>query len=98
MIVAKRLPTSRSRPRSAHREVHATFHGLTFTIDPGRAFAPRAMTERLVDADLARVAGRSVCLADVGTGVGGSMKRVAAAVGDGASAVRSVHTAIGVRA
>jgi thioredoxin reductase (NADPH) len=28
----------------------------------------------------------------------GSMKRVAAAVGDGASAVRSVHTAIGVRA
>jgi hypothetical protein len=56
------------------------------------------MTERLVDADLARVASRSVCLADVGTGVGGSMKRVAAAVGDGASAVRSVHTAIGVRA
>jgi hypothetical protein len=56
------------------------------------------MTERLVDADLARVAGRSVCLADVGTGVGGSMKRVAAAVGDGASAVRSVHTATGVRA
>ena len=28
----------------------------------------------------------------------GSMKRVAAAVGEGASAVRSVHTAIGVRA
>lgn len=27
----------------------------------------------------------------------GSMKRVAAAVGEGASAVRSVHTAIGVR-
>jgi HemK-like putative methylase len=70
MIVAKRLPTSRSRPRSAHREVHATFHGLTFTIDPGRAFTPRATTERLVDAALARVAGRSVRLADVGTGVG----------------------------
>jgi thioredoxin reductase (NADPH) len=28
----------------------------------------------------------------------GSMKRVAAAVGEGASAVRSVHAAIGVRA
>jgi thioredoxin reductase (NADPH) len=28
----------------------------------------------------------------------GSMKRVAAAVGEGASAVRSVHTAIGLRA
>jgi thioredoxin reductase (NADPH) len=27
----------------------------------------------------------------------GSMKRVAAAVGEGASAVRSIHTAIGVR-
>jgi methylase of polypeptide subunit release factors len=71
--------------------VRATFHGLTFTIDPGRAFTPRAMTERLVDAALARVAGRSVCLADVGTGVGGSMKRVAAAVGDGASAVVGSH-------
>jgi thioredoxin reductase (NADPH) len=28
----------------------------------------------------------------------GSVKRVAAAVGEGASAIRSVHTAIGVRA
>jgi len=27
----------------------------------------------------------------------GSMKRVASAVGEGASAVRSVHTAIGIR-
>ena len=98
MIVAKRLPTSRSRPRSAHREVQATFHGLTFTIDPGRAFTPRATTERLVDAALTRVPGRSVRLADVGTGVGGSMKRVAAAVGEGAIAVRSVHIETGFRA
>jgi release factor glutamine methyltransferase len=70
MIEAKRLPTSRSRPRLAHREAQVTFHGLTFAIDPGRAFTPRATTERLVDAALARVAGRSVRLVDVGTGVG----------------------------
>jgi hypothetical protein len=78
--------------------VQATFHGLTFTIDPGRPFTPCATTERPVDAALAPVAGRFVRLADVGTGVGGSMKRVAAAVGEGASGVGSVHTAIGIRA
>ncbi|MDX6425370.1 MAG: hypothetical protein QOD52_775, partial [Gaiellaceae bacterium] len=48
MIEAERLPTSRSRPRLAHREAQATFHGLTFAIDPGRTFTPRATTERLV--------------------------------------------------
>jgi release factor glutamine methyltransferase len=46
------------------------FHGLTFDIDPGRVFTPRATTERLVDAALDRIGGRPARVADVGTGAG----------------------------
>jgi len=46
------------------------FHGLTFLTDPGRVFTPRATTERLVDAALARVGDEPARVADVGTGSG----------------------------
>ena len=46
---------------------------------------------------MAAVDGRPVCLL-IASDREVSMKRVAAAVGEGASAVRSVHTAIGVQA
>jgi release factor glutamine methyltransferase len=48
----------------------ATFHGLTFLTDPGRVFTPRATTEELVDAALARVGTGPARVADVGTGSG----------------------------
>ena len=47
-----------------------TFHGLDFLTAPGRVFTPRATTEALVDAALARIDGRAVRVADVGTGAG----------------------------
>jgi release factor glutamine methyltransferase len=47
-----------------------TFHGLDFVTAPGRVFTPRATTEALVNAALARIDGRAVRVADVGTGVG----------------------------
>jgi HemK-like putative methylase len=47
-----------------------TFHGLEFLTAPGRVFTPRATTEALVDAALARIDGRAVRVADVGTGAG----------------------------
>ena len=47
-----------------------TFHGLEFLTAPGRVFTPRAATEALVDAALARIDGRPVRVADVGTGAG----------------------------
>jgi release factor glutamine methyltransferase len=46
------------------------FHGLTFVTEPGRVFSPRATTERLVDASLARLGGSPARVADVGTGSG----------------------------
>ncbi|HVU78452.1 MAG TPA: HemK family protein methyltransferase [Gaiellaceae bacterium] len=46
------------------------FHGLTFLIDPGRVFTPRATTEKLVDAALERLGGDTARVADVGTGAG----------------------------
>lgn len=46
------------------------FHGLTFDVDPGRVFTPRPTTERLVDAALERLGGRTARVADVGTGAG----------------------------
>jgi release factor glutamine methyltransferase len=48
----------------------ASFHGLTFTTDPGAVFTPRETTERLVDAALERLGSRSARVADVGTGSG----------------------------
>ena len=47
-----------------------TFHGLEFLTAPGRGFTPRAATEALVDAALARIDGRPTRVADVGTGAG----------------------------
>jgi release factor glutamine methyltransferase len=47
-----------------------TFHGLEFLTAPGRVFTPRATTEALVDAALARIDDRAVRVADVGTGAG----------------------------
>jgi release factor glutamine methyltransferase len=47
-----------------------TFHGLDFLTAPGRVFTPRATTEELVRAALARIDNRPVRVADVGTGVG----------------------------
>jgi release factor glutamine methyltransferase len=46
------------------------FHGLTFSVEPGRVFRPRRTTERLVDAALARLGDRPARVADVGTGCG----------------------------
>jgi release factor glutamine methyltransferase len=46
------------------------FHGLTFVTDPGRVFSPRATTEKLVDAALARLGTGPARIADVGTGSG----------------------------
>ena len=37
------------------RRMTTSFHGLTFVTDPGRVFAPRATTEKLVDAALERI-------------------------------------------
>ena len=48
----------------------APFHGLTFATDPGRVFTPRAATERLVDAALARIGDGTARVADIGTGSG----------------------------
>jgi len=48
----------------------ARFHGLTFVTDPGRVFTPRAATERLVDAALARIRDATARVADIGTGSG----------------------------
>ena len=46
------------------------FHGLTFLSDPGRVFAPRPTTERLVDAAIDRIGDGPARIADVGTGSG----------------------------
>jgi release factor glutamine methyltransferase len=46
------------------------FHGLTFMTEPGRVFSPRATTEKLVDAALARLGEAPARIADVGTGSG----------------------------
>jgi release factor glutamine methyltransferase len=46
------------------------FHGHTFLTEPGSVFTPRATSEPLVDAALARLAGRPARVADVGTGSG----------------------------
>jgi release factor glutamine methyltransferase len=46
------------------------FHGLTFVTEPGRVFSPRAATESLVDAALARLGDAPAQVADVGTGSG----------------------------
>jgi release factor glutamine methyltransferase len=46
------------------------FHGLTFITDPGRVFTPRATTEKLVDAALARLGSEPARVADIGTGSG----------------------------
>jgi release factor glutamine methyltransferase len=50
--------------------MQAEFHGLTFITDPGRVFSPRATTEKLVDAALARLGDAPARVADVGTGSG----------------------------
>jgi release factor glutamine methyltransferase len=47
-----------------------TFHGLDLLTAPGLVFTPRASTEALVDAALARIDDRPVTVADVGTGTG----------------------------
>ena len=47
-----------------------TFHGLDLLTAPGLVFTPRASTEALVDAALARIDDRPVSVADVGTGSG----------------------------
>ena len=50
--------------------METTFHGLEFLTAPGRVFTPRATTEALVDAALARIGDREARVADVGTGAG----------------------------
>ena len=47
-----------------------TFHGLDLLTAPGLVFTPRATTEPLVDAALARIDQRPATIADVGTGSG----------------------------
>jgi release factor glutamine methyltransferase len=56
-----------------------TFHGLDLLTAPGRVFTPRPATEALVDAALARIDGRPVKVADVGTGAGAVAVAIAAA-------------------
>jgi release factor glutamine methyltransferase len=51
-------------------EMKTEFHGLTFVGEPGRVFTPRAATEKLVDAALARLGDAPAQIADVGTGSG----------------------------
>jgi HemK-like putative methylase len=55
-----------------HRGIvmETTFHGLEFLTSPGRVFTPRATTEALVEAALARIDEQPVRVADVGTGAG----------------------------
>jgi release factor glutamine methyltransferase len=50
--------------------MHTEFHGLTFLTEPGRVFSPRATTEKLVDAALARLGDAPGRVVDVGTGAG----------------------------
>ena len=50
--------------------METTFHGLEFLTAPGRVFTPRAATEALVEAALARIPDEPVRVADVGTGSG----------------------------
>ena len=47
-----------------------TFHGLDLLTAPGLVFTPRASTEALVDAALARMDDAPATVADVGTGSG----------------------------
>src|SRR2546423_6044347 len=47
-----------------------TFHGLDLLTAPGLVFTPRASTEALIDAALARIDDRPATVADVGTGSG----------------------------
>ena len=47
-----------------------TFYDLDLLTSPGRVFKPRPATERLVDDALERIDGKSVRVADVGTGSG----------------------------
>jgi release factor glutamine methyltransferase len=47
-----------------------SFYALDLLTSPGRVFNPRPATERLVDAALARIDGKSLRVADVGTGSG----------------------------
>src|ERR687888_191237 len=47
-----------------------TFHGLDLLTAPGVVFTPRASTEALVDAALARIDTGPATVADVGTGSG----------------------------
>lgn len=48
----------------------ARFYGLDFLTAPGLVFTPRRTTEALVDVAIARIDGRPVRVADVGTGAG----------------------------
>src|SRR5262249_50476485 len=66
-----RLPPQMSVPiRHTPILTETTFHGLDFLTAPGRVFTPRATTEALVKAALARIDNRPVRVADVGTGAG----------------------------
>jgi release factor glutamine methyltransferase len=47
-----------------------SFYDLDLLTSPGRVFNPRPATERLVDAALARIDGKPLRVADVGTGSG----------------------------
>jgi release factor glutamine methyltransferase len=47
-----------------------SFYALDLLTSPGRVFNPRPASERLVDAALARIDGKSLRVADVGTGSG----------------------------
>ena len=62
--------------------MQTTFHGLDLLTAPGRVFIPRPATEALVDAALARIDGRAVQVADVGTGSGAIAVAIAVAAPD----------------
>ena len=58
---------------------HTSFRGLPFLTAPGRVMAPRAASEQLVAAAVARIHDRPALVADVGTGSGAIAVAVALA-------------------
>jgi release factor glutamine methyltransferase len=61
---------------------HVIFDGLSLLTAPGRVMTPRAASERVVAAAVARVGGRSARVADVGTGSGALAVAIARACPD----------------
>jgi release factor glutamine methyltransferase len=75
----ERSPVGHGREYGSLLHMGIRFHGVALETAPGRVFMPRPATEALVDAALARIDGRRVKVADVGTGTGAIAIAIAAA-------------------